>query len=325
MKKLLITEKPSVAMEFAKALKMDSSRKNGYLESVDWVITWCVGHLVTMSYPEKYDENLKFWRLDTLPFLPQEFKYEVIPAVEKQFETIKSLVTRPDIDTIYVGTDSGREGEYIYRLVDQMIGIEGKEKRRIWIDSQTEEEIQRGIKEAKLLSEYDSLSSSAYLRAKEDYLIGINFSRLLSIIYGRRLAKEINEEKASISVGRVMTCVLGMIVSREREIRNFVKTKYYKIQGIFGSKESNFNAEWKVNENSKFYESPKLYNENGFKKEQDAKDFITFLIGKIATITELKKSKQKENAPLLFNLAEIQNECTKRAYLLKPAISLFNS
>ena len=317
MKKLLITEKPSVAMEFAKALKMDSNRKNGYLESSDWVITWCVGHLVTMSYPEKYDENLKFWRLDTLPFLPQEFKYEVIPAVEKQFEIIKSLVKREDIDTIYVGTDSGREGEYIYRLVDQMIGVEGKEKKRIWIDSQTEEEIQRGIREAKSLSEYDSLSSSAYLRAKEDYLIGINFSRLLSIIYGRRLAKEINEEKASISVGRVMTCVLGMIVSREREIRNFVKTKYYKIQGTFGTEESNFNGEWKVNEKSKYFESPKLYNENGFKKEQDAKDFIVSLAGKTATIAELKKSKQKENAPLLFNLAEIQNECTKR-FKIKP-------
>ena len=317
MKKLLITEKPSVAMEFAKALKMDSSRKNGYLESNDWVITWCVGHLITMSYPEKYDEKLKFWRLDTLPFLPQEFKYEVIPAVEKQFETIKTLITRQDIDTIYVGTDSGREGEYIYRLVDQMIGVEGKEKKRIWIDSQTEEEIQRGIREAKSLSEYDSLSSSAYLRAKEDYLIGINFSRLLSIIYGKRLAKEINEEKASISVGRVMTCVLGMIVSREREIRNFVKTKYYKIQGIFGTEESNFEAEWKVNEKSKFFESPKLYNENGFKKEQDARDFIASLAGGKAIIEELKKSKQKENAPLLFNLAEIQNECTKR-FKIKP-------
>ena len=317
MKKLLITEKPSVAMEFAKALKMDSSRKNGYLESESWVITWCVGHLVTMSYPEKYDENLRFWRLDTLPFLPEEFKYEIIPAVEKQFETIKALATREDIDTIYVGTDSGREGEYIYRLVDQMIGIQGKEKKRIWIDSQTEEEIQRGIREAKNLSEYDSLSSSAYLRAKEDYLIGINFSRLLSIIYGRRLAKEINEEKASISVGRVMTCVLGMIVSREREIRNFVKTKYYKIQGIFGTEESNFAAEWKVSEKSKYFESPKLYNENGFKKEQDAKEFILSLAGKKAIIDELKKSKQKENAPLLFNLAEIQNECTKR-FKIKP-------
>ena len=317
MKKLLITEKPSVAMEFAKVLKINSSRKNGYVESNDWVITWCVGHLVTMSYPEKYDQKLKFWRLDTLPFLPKEFKYELIPAVEKQFETIKALITREDIDTIYVGTDSGREGEYIYRLVDQMIGVKGKEKKRIWIDSQTEEEIQRGIREAKPLSEYDSLSSSAYLRAKEDYLIGINFSRLLSIIYGKRLAKQINEEKASISVGRVMTCVLGMIVSREREIRNFAKTKYYKIEGLFGSKDSNFEAEWKVNEKSKLFESPKLYNENGFKKEQDAKEFISSIIGKTAIIEDLKKSKQKENAPLLFNLAEIQNECTKR-FKIKP-------
>jgi len=317
MKKLLITEKPSVAMEFAKALKVNTNRKNGYLESEEWVITWCVGHLVTMSYPEKYDEKLKFWRLDTLPFLPEEFKYEVIPAVEKQFETIKTLLTREDIDTIYVGTDSGREGEYIYRLVDQMIGVQGKEKKRIWIDSQTEEEIQRGIREAKALSEYDSLSSSAYLRAKEDYLIGINFSRLLSIIYGKRLAKEINEEKASISVGRVMTCVLGMIVSREREIRNFVKTKYYKVEGIFGTQESNFETEWKVNEKSRFFESPKLYNENGLKKEQDAKDFIKALVGKEAIVSELKKSKQKENAPLLFNLAEIQNECTKK-FKIKP-------
>lgn len=208
MKKLLITEKPSVAMEFAKVLKLGNNRKNGYIENENWVITWCVGHLVTMSYPEKYDEKLKFWRLDTLPFIPEEFKYEVIPQVQKQFEIIKGLLKREDIDTIYVGTDSGREGEYIYRLVDQMIGIENKLKKRVWIDSQTEDEILRGIKEAKDLSEYDSLSNSAYLRAKEDYLIGINFSRLLSIIYGKKLAQTINEEKASISIGRVMTCVL---------------------------------------------------------------------------------------------------------------------
>ncbi len=208
MKKLLITEKPSVAMEFAKVLKLDNNRKNGYMENNDWVITWCVGHLITMSYPEKYDEKLKFWRLDTLPFIPQEFKYEVIPNVEKQYEILKSLFKREDIDTIYVSTDSGREGEYIYRLVDQMIGVEGKVKKRVWIDSQTEEEILRGIKEAKELSEYNSLADSAYLRAKEDYLIGINFSRLLSIIYGKKLAQEIKEEKASISIGRVMTCVL---------------------------------------------------------------------------------------------------------------------
>lgn len=317
MKKVLITEKPSVAMEFAKVLKINTNRKNGYIESDEWIITWCVGHLVTMSYPEKYDENLKFWRLDTLPFMPQEYKYEVIPAVQNQFETIKMLLTRDDIDTIYISTDSGREGEYIYRLVDQMIGVKEKQRKRVWIDSQTEEEIQRGIKEAKDWKEYDSLSDSAYLRAKEDYLIGINFSRLLSIIYGRRLANQINEERASISVGRVMTCVLGMIVSREREIRNFVKTKYYKIEGIFGEENSTFQAEWKVNEKSSMFESTKLYNDNGFKKEQDAKDFIKSLGGKKAIISELKKSKQKENPPLLFNLAEIQNECTKR-FKIKP-------
>ena len=217
-KKLLITEKPSVAMEFAKALKINTTRKNGFLESEEYAITWCVGHLVTMSYPEKYDENLKYWRLETLPFMPEE-----------QFNIVKSLLTRDDIDTIYVCTDSGREGEYIYRLVDRMVGVTGKTKKRVWIDSQTEEEILKGIKNAKDLSEYDSLSESAYLRAKEDYLIGINFSRLLSIIFGRRAAKEINEEKMVISIGRVMTCVLGMVVSREREIREFVKTKYYKI------------------------------------------------------------------------------------------------
>ncbi len=317
MKKVLITEKPSVAMEFAKVLKINTNRKNGYIESDEWIITWCVGHLVTMSYPEKYDENLKFWRLDTLPFMPQEYKYEVIPAVQNQFETIKMLLTRDDVDTIYISTDSGREGEYIYRLVDQMIGVKEKQRKRVWIDSQTEEEIQRGIKEAKDWKEYDSLSDSAYLRAKEDYLIGINFSRLLSIIYGRRLANQINEERASISVGRVMTCVLGMIVSREREIRNFVKTKYYKIEGIFGEENSTFQAEWKVNEKSSMFESTKLYNDNGFKKEQDAKDFIKSLGGKKAIISELKKSKQKENPPLLFNLAEIQNECTKR-FKIKP-------
>ncbi len=320
MKKLLITEKPSVAMEFAKVLKVGTNRKNGYIENEEWVITWCVGHLVTMSYPEKYDEKLKVWRLETLPFIPKDFKYEVIPNVQKQFDIIKGLLTREDIDTIYVSTDSGREGEYIYRLVDQMIGVENKEKKRVWIDSQTEEEILRGIKEAKNLSEYDSLSASAYLRAKEDYLIGINFSRLLSIIYGRKLAQKINEEKASISIGRVMTCVLGMIVSREREIRNFVKTKYYKVNAFLGG-ENSFTGEWKVNEKSILYESPKLYNETGLKKEEEAKEFIETLKGKKAIITEMKKTKQKENAPLLFNLAEIQNECTKR-FKIKPSETL---
>ena len=317
-KKLLITEKPSVAMEFAKALKINTNRKNGYLESDEWIITWCVGHLVTMSYPEKYDEKLKFWRLDTLPFIPKEWKYEIIPNVQNQFNVVQSLMQREDIEEIYNAGDSGREGEYIQRLVLMMAHPNPNAKlKRVWIDSQTEEEILRGIKEAKDQSEYDSLSDSAYLRAKEDYLIGINFSRLLSITQGRSLANKINEEKASISVGRVMTCVLGMIVSREREIRNFVKTKYYKIVGSFGDENSSFKAEWKVNEKSKVFESPLLYNETGFKNEQKAREFIASFQGKEAIITELKKSKQKENAPLLFNLAEIQNECTKR-FKIKP-------
>ena len=317
-KKLIITEKPSVAMEFAKVLKITANRKNGYIESDEWIITWCVGHLVTMSYPEVYDEKLKFWRLDTLPFIPHEWKYEIIPAVQNQFNIVQSLLQREDVEEIYNAGDSGREGEYIQRLVFMMAKPNPKAKiKRVWIDSQTEEEIQRGIREAKDEREYDSLSDSAYLRAKEDYLIGINFSRLLSIIYGRKVAREINEEKASISIGRVMTCVLGMVVSREREIRNFVKTKYYKIIGEFGNDDGTFKAEWKVNDKSKMFESTKLYNESGFKKEDDAKEFIKDLAGKKAIITELKKSKQKENAPLLFNLAEIQNECTKR-FKIKP-------
>ena len=316
--KLLITEKPSVAMEFAKVLKINTARKNGYLESSEWIVTWCVGHLVTMSYPEKYDEKLKFWNLNTLPFLPKEYKYEVIPAVQNQFDIVKGLLTREDLKEIYIATDSGREGEYIYRLVDEMAGVgETKIRKRVWIDSQTEEEILKGIREAKDWKEYNSLSDSAYLRAKEDYLIGINFSRLLSIIFGRRIAKDINEEKVSISVGRVMTCVLGMVVSREREIKNFQKVKYYKIIGNFGEEESSFKAEWKVCDTSKFLDSPLLYNETGFKKEDDAKKFIVSLKDKKAFIKEIKKSKQKENAPLLFNLAEIQNECTKN-FKIKP-------
>ena len=316
-KSIIITEKPSVAMEFAKVLQINGVRKDGFLESDNWIVTWCVGHLVTMSYPEKYDEKLKYWRLDTLPFLPKEYKYEVIPNVEKQFNIIKSLLTREDVTCIYVCTDSGREGEYIYRLVEQMIGVTGKQRKRVWIDSQTEEEIKRGIKEAKDLSEYDSLSNSAYLRAKEDYLIGINFSRLLSIIFGKRVCSSLQLDKVSISVGRVMTCVLGMVVSREREIRNFVKTPYYKIIGTFGEPSTSFTAEWKVTEESSMYESPKLYNDSGFRKKEDAKAFILSLQDKKAVISEIKKTKQKENPPLLFNLAEIQNECTKR-FKIKP-------
>ena len=318
--KLIITEKPSVAMEFAKVLKLNTQRKNGYIESGEWIITWCLGHLVTMSYPEAYDEKLKFWTLNTLPFLPKEYKYEIISGgvQAKQFEIVKKLLQRDDIEEIYNAGDSGREGEYIQRLVFMMAKPNPKAKlKRVWIDSQTEEEIQRGIKEAKDMSEYDSLSNSAYLRAKEDYLIGINFSRLLSIIFGRRIAKQINEEKICISVGRVMTCVLGMVVSREREIRNFIKTKYYKIIGNFGKEDAPIKAEWKVTENSKMFNSPLLYNDSGFKLEDKANKFIEYINGKKAVITELKKSKQKENAPLLFNLAEIQNECTK-IFKIKP-------
>ena len=314
-KKLLITEKPSVAMEFAKVIAKDAKRFNGYMENQEWIITWCVGHLVTMSYPEVYDEKLKFWRMDTLPFIPDEWKYEVIPNVASQFEIVKGLMQREDIDAIYNAGDSGREGEYIQRLVLMMANPNPKaELRRVWIDSQTEEEIKRGVKEAKPSSEYDSLSDSAYLRAKEDYLIGINFSRMLSIIYGKRLAEQIKEERASISVGRVMTCVLGMVVEREREIRDFKKTPFYKLQANFIE---GFNAEWKVTESSNYYESPKLYNETGFKEESDAEQFKQELTGLEFEITELKKSKQKENAPLLFNLAELQNECTKR-FKIKP-------
>ena len=316
--KLLITEKPSVAMEFAKALKLKNNRKDGYIESDGWIITWCVGHLVTMSYPEVYDEKLKFWRLDTLPFIPTDWKYEIIPNVQKQFNIVQKLLQREDVEEIYNAGDSGREGEYIQRLVYMMAKPNPKAQiKRVWIDSQTEEEINRGIREAKNQSEYDSLADSAFLRAKEDYLIGINFSRLLTIIYGRRVASKIKEDKVSISVGRVMTCVLGMIVAREREIRNFIKTKYYKIIGEFENDNNSFKAEWKVNEKSAFFESPKIYNESGFKTEKDAKEFVRNLEGKKAIVTELKKSKQKENAPLLFNLAEIQNECTKK-FKIKP-------
>ena len=308
-KKIIITEKPSVAMEFAKVISKNFIRRDGYLETEEWIITWCVGHLVTMSYPEKYNEQLKYWRIETLPFIPKDWKYEIIPQVEKQFNIIKSLMTREDIEEIYNAGDSGREGEYIQRLVLMMIKPDPKIKiKRIWIDSQTEDEIRRGISEAKDASEYDSLSDSAYLRAKEDYLIGINFSRMLTLMYGQKLSNMLNEERASISIGRVMTCVLGMVVNKEREIRNFVKTPYYKVQALF----KDFQAEWKMTETSRYFESPKLYNDTGFKEEAEAKKIILELQGKEAVIEEIKKSKVKEAAPLLFNLAELQNEFSKK-------------
>lgn len=319
-KALYIAEKPSVAQEFAKALKLNTKRNDGYLESDQAVITWCVGHLVTMSYPEVYDEKYKRWSLHTLPFLPETFRYEVIPSVKKQFSIVKNLLNRPDVDQIYVCTDSGREGEYIYRLVEQMAGVKGKVRKRVWIDSQTEEEILRGIKEAKDLSEYDNLSASAYLRAKEDYLMGINFSRLLTLKYGNSVAGFLHKKYAVLSVGRVMTCVLGMVVRREREIREFVKTPFYRVMGTFSIGEHAFEGEWRSVEGSRYFQSPKLYKENGFKEKKTAQELIACLEQPTlepAVICSMEKKKEKKNPPLLFNLAELQNECSKR-YKISP-------
>lgn len=313
-KSLYIAEKPSVAQEFAKVLKLSTSRRDGYLEGEDSIVTWCVGHLVTMSYPEVYDPKYKRWSLSTLPFLPKEFKYEIIPAVSKQFGIVKGLLTRPDVETIYVCTDSGREGEYIYRLVEQMSGVKGKKRRRVWIDSQTEEEILRGIREAKDLSEYDNLSSAAYLRAKEDYLMGINFSRLLTLKYGDTISNYLKVNRTVISVGRVMTCVLGMVVKREREIREFVKTPFYRVEEEFLLSGREAKGEWRALEGSAYFQSPKLYKENGFRKKEDAESLIDFLKEEQpvkAAVFSLERKKEKKNPPLLFNLAELQNECSR--------------
>lgn len=314
-KSLYIAEKPSVAQEFAKALNLSTKRNDGYLESEDSIVTWCVGHLVTMSYPEAYDEKYKRWSLSTLPFLPQEFKYEVIPAVSKQYKIVAKLLNRKDVDTIYVCTDSGREGEYIYRLVEQMANVKGKQRKRVWIDSQTEEEILRGIREAKDLSEYDNLSASAYLRAKEDYLMGINFSRLLTLKYGDSISNFLNTKYSVISVGRVMTCVLGMVVRREREIREFVETPFYRVLGTMDVSGQTFESEWRAVEGSRYYASPYLYKENGFKERQKAEELINYLKEEQPVqgeIISIEKKKEKKNPPLLFNLAELQNECSKR-------------
>ena len=315
-KRLFIAEKPSVAREFAKILKVDAKRGNGYLESEDTIVTWCVGHLVTMSYPEVYDEALKKWDMNTLPFLPETFLYEVIPSVKDQFNIVAGLLNREDVDTIYVCTDSGREGEYIYRLVDQMAKVpDTKKKLRVWIDSQTEEEILRGVREAKPIAEYDNLSHSAYLRAKEDYLMGINFSRVLSLKYGYWLNNNFQDKKwTSVSVGRVMTCVLGMVVKREWEIRNFKKTPFYRVIGDFSLEGKGFQGEWKAVEGSAYYESPALYKENGFKKKEDAQKLMDSLLQPepVASVIEkVEKKKEKKNPPLLFNLAEIQNLSSK--------------
>ena len=363
MKQLYIAEKPSVAQEFAKALHEDFSRKDGYLESDGSVVTWCVGHLVTMSYPEAYDPALKSWKSETLPFLPKDWKYEVIGNVKKQFDIVKGLLNRSDVERIYVCTDSGREGEYIYRLVDQMAKVPAdKERRRVWIDSQTEEEILRGIREAKPLSAYDNLSDAAYLRAKEDYLMGINFSRALTINYGQLLRGHMHADRlGAISVGRVMTCVLGMVVRREQDIRNFVKTPFYRVMGAFTLDNEAFHGEWRAVEGSKYFQSPLLYKENGFRRREDAEALIEMLGGRkeetsepaaestqgetppentqqpenivqpdapqepnnryvvdaadeecaFATLANIEKKKEKKNPPLLFNLAELQNECSR--------------
>ena len=314
-KSVYIAEKPSVAQEFAKALKLNTRRKDGYLEADSAIVTWCVGHLVTMSYPEVYDAKLKRWRLDTLPFLPKEFKYEVIPAVAKQFQIVKEQLTREDVDTIYVCTDSGREGEYIYRLVEQMAGVKGKVRKRVWIDSQTEEEILRGIQEAKPLDDYDNLSASAYLRAKEDYLMGINFSRLLTLKYGNSISNYLQTNYTVLSVGRVMTCVLGMIVRREREIREFVKTPFFRVISTVDVEGQTFEGEWRAVKGSRYFESFDLYKENGFQKREKAEELIAYLSQPLpltCEILSIEKKKEKKNPPLLFNLAELQNECSKR-------------
>ena len=315
-KRLFIAEKPSVAQEFARILKVNGRRGDGYLESEDTIVTWCVGHLVTMSYPEVYDEALKKWSLDTLPFLPDNFLYEVIPNVKKQFQTVSGLLNRQDVDTIYICTDSGREGEYIYRLVDEMAKVpETKKKLRVWIDSQTEDEILRGVREAKPMADYDYLSSSAYLRAKEDYLMGINFSRVLSLKYGYWLNNNFQDKKwTSVSVGRVMTCVLGMVVTREWEIRNFVKTPFYRVIGTFELEGKQFQGEWKAVEGSRYYQSPVLYKENGFKEQEQALALIDSLMQPEpvpSVIEKVEKKKEKKNPPLLFNLAELQNLSSK--------------
>lgn len=312
-KNLFIAEKPSVAKEFAKALKYNMKNKDGYMESEEAVVTWCVGHLVTMSYPEAYDEKYKRWSLDTIPFIPKEFKYEVIDSVKKQFEIVSGLLKREDVETIYVCTDSGREGEYIYRLVEQQAHVVGKTRKRVWIDSQTEEEILRGIREAKDLSAYDNLSHAAYLRAKEDYLMGINFSRVLTLKYSNPIKSYLKTDRAVVSVGRVMTCVLGMVVNREREIREFVKIPFYRVLAGVSIEDHECNCEWKAVEDSKYYQSPLLYKDNGFLKEPDADAFIAELSegNPIPVVDKIEKKKETKNPPLLYNLAELQNDCSK--------------
>ncbi len=331
MKRIFIAEKPSVAQQFATALGIRGAKQNGYIESGDDIVTWCVGHLVTMSYPEEYDAALKKWSMDTIPFIPEQFRYEIIPAVAKQFNIVKELLNREDVESIYVCTDSGREGEYIYRLVDQMAEVpDTKKKYRVWIDSQTDEEILRGIREAKPLSEYDSLSDAAYLRAKEDYLMGINFSRALSLKYAWKVKDYLGMDRCVIAVGRVMTCVLGMIVERERSIRSFTPTPFYRVLAAVGKKPEEadnttlFEAEWRAVPGSKYENSPDLYKENGFREEKKAKELVAYLDEPLPVtlkVEKLTKKTEKKNPPLLYNLAELQNDCS-RIFKINPSQTL---
>ncbi len=316
LKNLYIAEKPSVAREFAKALKVSGGKQDGYIEDEHSIVTWCVGHLVTMSYPEVYDPALARWSMETIPFIPKQFQYEVIGNAAKQFQIVKGLLNREDVGCIYVCTDSGREGEYIYRLVDQMAGVDPKkERKRVWIDSQTEEEILRGVREAKQLSEYDNLGAAAYSRAKEDYLMGINFSRVLTLKYGFAVKNYLNESRSgAISVGRVMTCVLGMVVQRERAIREFVKTPFYRVIATVAAGEDSFDAEWRAVDGSAYYQSPKLYKENGFLKKETAEELIEKLKQPLplkAEIEKIEKKVEKKNPPMLYNLADLQNDCSR--------------
>ena len=313
-KSLFITEKPSVAREFAAALGYHLTGRDGFMESEEAIVTWCVGHLVTMSYPEKYDEKYRRWSFETLPFIPDEFKYEVIDSVKKQFEIVSSLLKRSDVDLIYVCTDSGREGEYIYRLVEKQAGVTGKVRKRVWIDSQTSEEIRRGIREARDLADYDNLGEAAYLRAKEDYLMGINFSRALTLKFGNSVKEYLKIDRAVISAGRVMTCVLGIVVRREREIREFVKTPFYRVLMNLVLGDRAFEGEWRAVAGSRYADSPLLYKENGFLKKETAGELISFLEqtpAEMPVVEKIEKKKETKNPPLLYNLAELQNDCAR--------------
>lgn len=309
-KTLIITEKPSVAQDYARILGV-SGKKDGYIENSNYVITWCIGHLIALSYPEKYNPAMKKWSLDTLPFLPTEYKYEVISSVKKQYNIVHKMLHRQDIDIVYWAGDSGREGQYIEALIRDKGGVrKGIVEKRIWIDSQTDEEIKNGIKNAKPMSAYDNMSASGYMRAIEDYSMGINFSRVLSVKYAYKLNRVAGTKKYTpISVGRVMTCVLGMVVDKEREIRNFKITPYYRVVADIGN---GIQAEWKAVPGSKYYQTPFLYKENGFKEKKTAEDLIFFLQGKTFVVDSVKKSVEKKKAPLLFNLNELQAECSKR-------------